>query len=132
MSYKNLDKILLLSRIQLFCLKNWKLRRAPTAINLNAFLLKFCTRFQHTMSTKGCSGFFIIILFRSWAIFKNLKRSGFYTIPETSSFTFLLMTQDLNKTNFALLKGTLCRFENLPICLRSYKNNTLKISHSYS
>ena len=113
MSYKNLDKILLLSRIQLFCLKNWKLRRAPTAINLNALLLKFCTRFQHTMSTKGCSGFFII-LFRSWVIFKNLKRSGFYTIPETSSFTFLLMTQDLNKTNFALLKGTLMQIWKSP------------------
>ena len=27
------------------------------------------------------------------------------------------------------LKVHLCRFENLPTCLCSYKNNTLKISH---
>ena len=31
-----------------------------------------------------------------------------------------------------LLKAHYCRFENLPICLRSYKNNTLKISRSES
>ena len=31
-----------------------------------------------------------------------------------------------------LLNVSLCRFENLPICLHSYKNNTLKILHSYS
>ena len=27
------------------------------------------------------------------------------------------------------VKGTLMQVENLPICLRSYENNTLKISH---
>ena len=27
-------------------------------------------------------------------------------------------------------KSTLMQFENLPICLYSYKNNSLKISHS--
>ena len=31
------------------------------------------------MSTKGCAGFFLI-LFRSWAICKKLKRYGFYTL----------------------------------------------------
>ena len=30
------------------------------------------------------------------------------------------------------LKVHSCRFENLPLCLCSYKNNTLKISHSWS
>ena len=30
------------------------------------------------------------------------------------------------------LKGTQCRFENLPVCSCSHKNNTLNISHSYS
>ena len=28
------------------------------------------------------------------------------------------------------IKGTLMQFENLPTCSYSYKNNTLKISHS--
>ena len=30
------------------------------------------------------------------------------------------------------IKGTLMRFEDLPICFCSYKNNILKISHSES
>ena len=32
--------------------------------------------------------------------------------------------------NIMKVEGTLIRFENLPICLCTYKNNTLKISHS--
>ena len=32
--------------------------------------------------------------------------------------------------NYVTLKVHLCRFENLPICSNSYKNNTLKISQS--
>ena len=36
------------------------------------------------MSTKVCSGFFFLILIRSSVICKNLKKNGFYTLPETS------------------------------------------------
>ena len=39
----------------------------------------FNTSFYLTMCTKGCSEFFFI-LFRSWVICENQKRSGFYTI----------------------------------------------------
>ena len=39
----NLDKALLLSRNQVFCLKNWQLWRAPTTIEFNVF----CWNFVH-------------------------------------------------------------------------------------
>ena len=38
----------------------------------------------------------------------------------------------LYKWNFSNLKVDQYRFENLSICLYSYKNNILKISHSES
>ena len=43
----------------------------------------------------------------------------------------LLQTAPLTILNF-LLKVHSCRFENLPICLCSYKNNNLNISHYQS
>ena len=57
------------------------------------FLLKLRTRFQCLpMSTKGCSGFFVI-LFRPWVIWKKKKD----LVSTQWLFTFLLITQDLNK-----------------------------------
>ena len=55
--------------------------------------------------------------------------------PDISMFP-LLYFRIFNKlkklTFFHSLKVHQCRSENLPICLCSYKNNTLKILHSYS
>ena len=60
--YLNLDKALLFPRNQTICLKNWRLRRAPTT---KKFII-FCWNFAHvshlSMSTKGCSGFFLCFL----------------------------------------------------------------------
>ena len=72
MPYKNLDKALLFLRNQVFCLKIWKLWRAPTILQFNIF-------FYLPMSTKGCA-WFLFIPFRSWVICKNSKRPGFYTL----------------------------------------------------
>ena len=77
--HKNLDKVLLFSRSQIFCLKNWKFWRAPTTIEFNIFCWTFAHVSYLRMSTKGYPGFFFI-LFRSWVICKNQKRPGFYTI----------------------------------------------------
>ena len=49
-------------------------------LQLPFFLLNFCTRFHVYKNLFGI--FFIIILFRSWVIYKCLKRSGFYTVTE--------------------------------------------------
>ena len=48
------------------------------------FLLKFCIRFPLTNVYKSVFGNFFI-LFRSWVIYKNLKRTYFYTLTETTS-----------------------------------------------
>ena len=70
------------SRNQVFCLKNCKLWRAPTIIDLNNFCLNFAHVPYLPMSTKGCVGFFI--LFRTWVICQNQKILGFYILTETS------------------------------------------------
>ena len=89
--YLNLDKAILFPRNQVICLKNWKLWRAPTTIKFDIFCWNFAHVFYLTMSTKGCSIFFI--LFRSWVINNNVKNE----YVETRSFWFLQITQDLKK-----------------------------------
>ena len=80
--YKYLDKVLFLSRNQVFCLKNWQLWRALTTIDLN----NFCGNFAHVsylpMSTKRIFGIFLI-LFRTWDICQNKNRPGFCILTET-------------------------------------------------
>ena len=71
---------LLLSRNEVFCLKNWKLRRAPTALEFNIFCWNFAHVFYLVMPTKVCVGFFF--LFRSWVINKSVKNK----CVETRSF----------------------------------------------
>ena len=83
--YKALDKALLFSRNQVFCLKNLKIWRAPTTLEFNIFCWNFAHVSYLPMSTKGCSVFFFFfIFFRSWGICKNWKWSGFYTLTETN------------------------------------------------
>ena len=79
MSNKSLDKALLFSRNQVFCLKIWKLWRAPTTLQFNIFCWNFAHISYLPMSTKGFVGFFFI-LFRSWYICKKIKRPAFYTL----------------------------------------------------
>ena len=57
--YLNLDKALLFLRNQAICLKNWKLWWAPTTTKFNIFCWNFAHAFYLTMSTKGCSRFFL-------------------------------------------------------------------------
>ena len=50
-------------------------------------------------------------------------------------FLGLVFVQGVHSYNFfvylfMILKVHKCRFENFTLCLGSYKNNTLKISHS--
>ena len=94
--YKILDKALLFSINQVFCLKNWKFWRAPNAIDFD----NFCWNFAHVpylpMSTKRCVGFFFILL-RIWVICQNQKISGFYTLTKTSFIDNLRSKQ--NKRN---------------------------------
>ena len=93
---KSLDKVLLFSRNQIFFMKNWKFWWAPTTVGLNTFCWNIPYVSHLSLSTKRCSWLFLFSL--GLEFFANQKRSGFYTLTETSVFiTFLLITQDLNK-----------------------------------
>ena len=89
----NLEKALMFPRKQVICLKNWNFWRAPTAIKFNTFCWNFAHVSYLTMSTKGCSRFFLcyldLELFRSWVINE---------CAETRSFWFLQITLALYKT----------------------------------
>ena len=69
---QNLDKALLFSRNQVFCLKIWKVWRAPTTPQFSIF-----AETLHTFLTYQC-------------LQKGL-------VSALSFFTFFLVTQDLNK-----------------------------------
>ena len=60
--HKILDKILLFSRNQVFCLKIWKLWRAPTTLKFNIFCWNFADIFSLPMSRKECVGFSLFLL----------------------------------------------------------------------
>ena len=81
---KKLGKALLFSRNQVFCLKNWKLWRAPTRMQCNNFVEILCT-----FSAKQCLQkdiwFFFIIIILDFELFAKLKKekNGFYTLTET-------------------------------------------------
>ena len=51
--YKNLDKVLLFWRNQVFCMKIWNLWRAPTTLQFNIFCWNFGYISYLPMSTKG-------------------------------------------------------------------------------
>ena len=55
-----------------FGLKNWKLSRAPTAIEFNIFWENFPHAFYLVMSTKDCVELFFVLL-RSWVIKKSVN-----------------------------------------------------------
>ena len=68
--YKNLGKVLSFSRNQVFCLKIWKLWRAPTTIQFNIFFAETSQTFPIYQCLQKCVRDFFI-LFRSWVICKN-------------------------------------------------------------
>ena len=60
--YLSLDRPLLFPRNQVFCLENWKLRRASTTIEFHIFCWNFAHIFYLVMSRKGYVGFFLFCL----------------------------------------------------------------------
>ena len=102
--YLNLDKALLFHRNQPICLKNWKLWRAPTATKFNIFSWNFAHVSYLIMSAKGCSGLFFI-LFRYWAINKNIKNECI----ETRSF-LIFAINSRSKQNKKKCRTRFCRY----------------------
>ena len=82
-SYENLDKALLFSTSQVFCLKNWKLWGAQTTIEFNVF----CSNFVR---------FLLTIVYKCFdlKLFAKIQKTWFLQV---CFFTFLLITQDVNK-----------------------------------
>ena len=70
--YKNLDKALLFSRNQVFCLKVWKLWGAPTILQFNIFCWNFAHVFYLPISAKGVRYLFIYLLSYSQKIKKTI------------------------------------------------------------
>ena len=52
----------IISKKQVFCLKNWKLSQAPSTIEFNIFCWIFAHVFYLVISTKGCARFFLFYL----------------------------------------------------------------------
>ena len=73
-------------------MKNWKLLRAPTTIEFNIFCWNFAQVSYLPMSTKQCSRF--VLFFLDLELFAKIKND---LVSTHSFFTFLLITQDLNK-----------------------------------
>ena len=80
------------SRNHVFCLKIWKLWRAPTILQFNIFCWNFAHVLYLPMSTKACVRFFLFYLHLE--LFEKVKKD---LVSTHSFFTLLLITQDLNK-----------------------------------
>ena len=89
--YKTLDKGLLFSRNQVFCLKNWNLWRAPTTLEFNLFYWNFAHVYL-PMSIKWCSGFFLFCL--DLELFSKIENGLVSTHLQKPVD---LITQDLNE-----------------------------------
>ena len=61
----------------------------------------------------------------------SLNVENFWELWLTFFFLSEMSVKYLKENYLETLKVHSCRFENLPICSCSDKNNTLKISHSY-
>ena len=77
---------------QVFCLKNWKLWRAPTTIEFNKLSWNFAHVSYLPMSRKRCSGFVLFCICLD--LFAKIREKPcFYILTETR----FSITQDLNK-----------------------------------
>ena len=63
------------SRNQVFCLKIWKLWRAPTTLQFNIFCWNFVHVSYLPMSTKECEGF--ILFWLDLELFAKIKKTCF-------------------------------------------------------
>ena len=96
MPYRNLGKALLFSRNQVLCLKIWKLWRVPySSIFFVETSLTFST---YQCLQKRLRDFFYFSI--DLELFAKIRKTGFL---HTCFFTFLLITQDLNKIPNTLL-----------------------------
>ena len=92
MPYKSLGKALSFLRNQVFCLKIWKLLQAPTILQFNIFCWNVAHVFYLPLSKKVCVGLFKFYF--DLELFAKIKKD---LVSTHSFFTFLLITQDLNK-----------------------------------
>ena len=90
--HKTLDKTLLFSRNQLYCLKIWRLWRVSTTLQVEVFCWNLVQVSYLPMSTKRRAGFFWFCL--NLELFAKIKKTWFL---HTRFLIFLLITQDLNK-----------------------------------
>ena len=100
--------------------ENWKLWRAPTTVGLNTCYWDFAHISHLSMSTKTCSGFILICL--DLELFAKIKKDMVSTNSQKPVFfTFLLITQDLNKAKKSRTPFSRhCYVEN--VCKTSAKN----------
>ena len=98
----------LFPRNQAFYLKNWKLWRAPTTIEVYIFCWNFAHILYLVMSAKACVVFFFI-LFRSCVINKSVKDE----CVETSSFWIFANSSRLKKSHTPFCRhwkvGNVCK-----------------------
>ena len=92
MTYKNSDQVLLLSGNQVLFSENLNTATSSNYPTLQYFLLKLCTRFLLTNVYKRVCGIFLFHL--DLELFAKIKKD---LVSTHSFFTFLLITQDLNK-----------------------------------
>ena len=100
--YENLDKPLLFSRNEVFCLKIWKLWRAPTTIQFNSFCWNFAYVSYLPMSTKLCSEF---SLFCSDLEFFAKSKKTWFLHPRF----YIFINNSRSKQN-KKIPNTLCRY----------------------
>ena len=91
-SFAKIDKALMFLWNKVFCLKNIKFWQTPTTIEFNIFCWNFAHVSYLSISRKACSGFLKFCL--DLELFAKIKKD---LVSAYSIFTFLLITQDLNK-----------------------------------
>ena len=121
-----MDKTLLFLRNQVFCLKNWKLWRAPTTIDFNNLCWNFADVPYLPMSTKECVGFFYFCL--ELELFAKIKK---YLVSTHSQKPGLPITWDLNKIK-KIHKPCFRHWLDGNMCKISAKNSTVVGAHQSS
>ena len=90
--YKNLDKVILFLRNQLFCLKILKTSTSSNYPTVQYFLLKLCAHFLLTNFYKRVCGIFLFCL--DLELFAKIKKD---LVSTPSFYTLVKITDYLNK-----------------------------------
>ena len=90
--YKNLDKVILFLRNQLFCLKILKTSTSSNYPTVQYFLLKLCAHFLLTNLYKRVYGIFLFCL--DLELFAKIKKD---LVSTPSFYTLVKITDYLNK-----------------------------------